>query len=278
MSSSTRSQKALATSVRHQGMWPGRMPYLAVGTGEPLLFIPGLGPHNEPPKGMERRFQAAQIMPFADHRKVWWVNRKPYLDPDVTMADIATQYATAMRARLETPVDVIGVSTGGSVALQLAIDHPDVVKRLVILSAAYRLGEAGAQAQRRVGQLIRAGEPRKAAAEIMSMLATDDGAQPVLGGIGWLMGKAMFGKAGADMLATIDAEDEFNVRDRLHEITAPTLVVGGDKDHFYSAELFRQTADLIPGARLILYPGRGHVPMAGTQLVPDVMRFLDAPG
>ena len=39
-----------------------------------------------------------------------------------------------------THVDVVGTSTGGSIAQQLAADHPETVRRLALLSTACRLG------------------------------------------------------------------------------------------------------------------------------------------
>ena len=41
-------------------------------------------------------------------------------------------------------------------------------------------------------------------------------------------------------------------------ITAPTLVICGDRDLCYSTEMLRQTARGIPDARLLLYPRCGH--------------------
>lgn len=60
------------------------------------------------------------------------------------------------------------------------------------------------------------------------------------------------------MIATIEAEDAFDVGERLGEIRAPTLVVGGGRDRFYPPELFEETAERIPNARLVLYENRGH--------------------
>jgi pimeloyl-ACP methyl ester carboxylesterase len=77
----------------------------------------------------------------------------------------------------------------------------------------------------------------------------------------------------SDLVITIEAEDRHNFKDRLAEITAPTLVVAGDKDPFYSADLFRETAEGIPNARLILYPGMGH-PASGPQFHRDLRAFL----
>ena len=263
------------TSIRHQGFWPGHMPYLSVGMGEPLLFIPGLVSHNEPPTGMERRFHAQLIMPFAENRRVWWVNRRRHLSPNVTMAELAGHYAEALRAKFHAPIDIIGTSTGGSVALQLAMDHPDLVRRLVLVSSAYRLGERGIDSQRRLANLLRARDRRAAGAESMAMLGESPASERMLRGIGWVLGPTMFNKPYSDMLATIDAEEKFDVQDRLHEIKAPTLVVGGSKDAYYSEQLFTETANLIHGARLAIYDGVGHGGIFGPRMLKDVQRFLD---
>jgi TAP-like protein len=79
----------------------------------------------------------------------------------------------------------------------------------------------------------------------------------------------------SDLVNTIEAEDKHHFKDRLPEITAPTLVVAGDKDPFYSETLFRETAEGIPKARLILYQGMGH-PASGKHFRQDVLAFLTA--
>jgi pimeloyl-ACP methyl ester carboxylesterase len=66
----------------------------------------------------------------------------------------------------------------------------------------------------------------------------------------------------SDLVVTVRAEDRHAFKDRLHEIHVPTLVAGGTEDFFYSADLFRETAAGIPGARLALYEGKGR-PGAG---------------
>ena len=72
---------------------------------------------------------------------------------------------------------------------------------------------------------------------------------------------------------TIEAEDEHDFKDRLGEISAPTLVVAGDRDPFYTQTLFRETAEGIPNGRLIFHPGMGH-PASGKQFGRDVLAFL----
>ena len=77
----------------------------------------------------------------------------------------------------------------------------------------------------------------------------------------------------SDLIITIEAEDRHHFKDRLAEITVPTLLIAGDDDPFYSADLFRETAAGIPNAKLILYSGKGHL-VSGAQLEQDVITFL----
>ena len=76
------------------------------------------------------------------------------------------------------------------------------------------------------------------------------------------------------MLIVIDAEDRFDASGQLHRITAPTLIIAGEQDRNYTPELFRETAQRIPGARLRLYPGKGHAPIATLVHKPAVGELL----
>jgi pimeloyl-ACP methyl ester carboxylesterase len=191
------------------------------------------------------------------------------------MADLAQDYADVIRSQFDGPVDILGVSTGGSIALQLAADHPGLVRRLVLVSSAYRLGPRGRAAQRRAAEWLRAGRSRRASAAEMAMLGATTLTQRMLGVVGWVFGTTGLGAGDPDMLATIDAEDGFDLRDRLGQITAPALVVGGERDAFYGPDLFTETAALIPRGQLMLYRRKGHL---GTQLdrrlATDVLAFL----
>lgn len=78
----------------------------------------------------------------------------------------------------------------------------------------------------------------------------------------------------SDLVITVEAEDKHNFKERLGEISAPTLVIAGMDDPFYTESLFRETAGGIPNARLILYPKMRH-PAGGKQFARDVLEFLN---
>ena len=79
-------EQARAARWGHMSQRAEGMASLSLGSGPPLLFLPGLTPSHQPPHGSSRRFQLQQMRLFAEHRAVWWVNRRQGLPPDVSMA------------------------------------------------------------------------------------------------------------------------------------------------------------------------------------------------
>ncbi|GHG52878.1 hypothetical protein GCM10012320_23360 [Sinomonas cellulolyticus] len=253
------------------------MPTFSMGAGPPLVVLPGLTPRHEVPRGPAFLAETRQLGPLARHRTVWWVNRRPGLEPTAGMAEIAADYAACL-PRLGAPVDVLGISTGGTVALQLAADHPTLVRRLVLVASGCRLGPAGKAGQRALLARIEAGDLRGAGAELARLAGVRPAARSLEGLAGWLAGPWMYRGPTADVAAVLRAEDAFDMTDRLAAIGVPTLVIGGDEDTPYGPEVFRETARGLPRGQLIMYYGRGHV---GVSLTPgftkDVLSFLDAP-
>jgi pimeloyl-ACP methyl ester carboxylesterase len=260
-----------------EGQLGNGLPSLTFGEGPPLAVFPGLGMTNENPTGVQRWGELRLLSPLTRHFNIHRIGRRVGLARGVTVADLASDYACAIEDGFGGPVDVLGISTGGSIALQLAADRRDLVRRLVVAGAACRLSEHGRAFQRQTARLSAAGDRRG-----LSRMQAADVAESRLGqrAAGWILGIAgpLFISRGwdpSDMIATIEAEDSFDLRGRLREISAPTLVIGGGRDRFYPRELFQETADGIPNARLVLYENRAH---GGTftdkRFGTDVVAFL----
>jgi pimeloyl-ACP methyl ester carboxylesterase len=98
-------------------------------------------------------------------------------------------------------------------------------------------------------------------------------ARPLFSLVALLAGRFAAPGDPSDLIVTVDAEDRHDFKDRLNEITAPTLVIGGDEDPFYTPVLFHETAAGIPNARFIIYPKMGH-PASGKEFSQDVLEFL----
>jgi pimeloyl-ACP methyl ester carboxylesterase len=263
-------------SVR-EGSLHGGLPYLAVGAGPPLVVLSGLSAEHANPTGLARRFELHTLKPMAGHFTVYAVNRKPGLPAGSTIGDLAGHYADAIARQFPGPVCVWGISTGGSIAQQLAIDHPQLVRRLVLAATACRLSPYGRDVQRRFAELVEQGRPRRAYASLGPALAATPAGGRAFAAMMWLFGGGQRVADPSDMLVTVAAEDAFDASPQLHRIAAPTLLVAGGRDRFYSPELFRETAERIPGARLRLYRDKGHAGvLTHRPAVREIVAFLRA--
>jgi pimeloyl-ACP methyl ester carboxylesterase len=233
-------------------------PYLKVGQGPPLVMVPGLTPEHDVPRGWQRRIALGSAMPLARDFTVYVINRKRGLHPGESMSDIAGHLASAIEYDLGQPVFLQGTSTGGSVALQLAVDRPDLVRRLVVVAAAYRLGPRGRELQAEMARLIRAGEPRQAWASAMTAMLPGPLRVPARS-LSRLAVGPLIPADPTDVLVTLEAEDAFDVEADLPRVTAPVLVIGGGNDRFYTQELFRGTAAGVQNGRAHIFPGWGHL-------------------
>jgi pimeloyl-ACP methyl ester carboxylesterase len=104
------------------------------GRGEPLLLLHG---------GLGSIGMFEPVMPaLADGREVIAVDlhghgRTALGDRAIRLPDIGDDMAEVLRQLGYDQVDVLGYSFGGGVALRLAVQHPERVRRLAIVSAGY---------------------------------------------------------------------------------------------------------------------------------------------
>jgi pimeloyl-ACP methyl ester carboxylesterase len=274
--------RRIAVPNVHEGTLKGSLSYITFGEGPPLVVFPGLFASNANPTGLLLRFEMGWLSPLARAFRVYRINRKVGLVPDTTMADLASHYATAIEDSFEGAIHILGFSTGGSIAQQFAIDRPELVRRLILAGTACRLGPVARDAQRRQARFAVSGQYRRSLAALAPTITGSALGQRLAGAAMWLV--APLGGMGSnwdpsDMIATVEAEDAFDASERLGEIRAPTLVIGGERDPCYSRALFAETTRGIPDARLFIYEGRGH---GGTvtdrRFARDVTAFLVGAG
>jgi len=210
---------------------------------------------------------------LTNYYRIYIVTRRPGLPPGYSLRDMSNDYAVMIKNELGGAADVIGVSTGGGIAQYLAIDHPDLVRRLVLVMTGFRLTEEARELQRRVAELARTGKRRAAYSLLATAIIRKGIARHVFKWFMWLLGTLMIPGDPSDGIVEIEADDRYDLGDQLDTIKADTLVIGGEEDFFYD---IGETAGKIPKARLVLYPNLGHNAMfvRSRQFGEEIKAFL----
>lgn len=250
------------------------LPYACFGNGTRNLFVfDGLDFRHKPPSGIVLRMSTGYLRGLTDDYRIYIVSRRPSLPRGYSLRDMSDDYAVMIKNELGDAVDVIGVSTGGAIAQYFAIDHPDLVRRLVLAMTGFRLTEEGKELQVKVADLARKRERRAASALLSTAIIRRGLAKHVFKWFMWLLGPLYIPTDPSDGIVEIEAEDRHDLSDSLDRIKADTLVIGGEEDFFYPV---RETAGKIPGARLVLYPNLGHNAMfaRGRQFGEEIRAFL----
>ena len=172
---------------------------------------------------------------------------------------------------------LIAHAMGGFVAFEVMRRAPERVAKLALIST-LASADGPAQTARRQGyiDLVESGQFDQVVEERIPILLPEEkrSDEGLLG-----IARAMAADTGAEtflaqqraIMARIDS------RPLLGEIAVPTLLVWGEKDGITSRAHHDEIAEAIPGARLEVVPGAGHLPMveAPEVVVPMLTAFIE---
>ena len=148
----------------------------------------------------------------------------------------------------------VGYSMGGRVALHLALDRPDLVERLVLLGATAGIEDDAERAARRAEDEARAREIETGGVEpfLERWLA-----QPMFAGLADRGARCTDAGVLTASLRRCGTGTQAPLWHRLGRITAPVLVLAGERDAKFAA-LAQRLADALPDATFALVPDAGH--------------------
>jgi len=251
------------------------MYYEIHGTGEPLVVLHGAY--------MTIDAMGELVASLAEARRVIAVElqghgRTADIDRPISYEQMADDVAALLRHLGIGAADVFGYSMGGGVALQVAIRHPEVVRRLVVASASYTSDGAHPELLEMIPTLTPeafAGSPIE---EEYLRLAPNPEDFPTL----------------VAKLKRLDMDHFAWPPEEIGGISSPTLIIVGDSDAIlleHAVEMFRLLGggvmgDLagLPKSQLAVLPGTTHFIPPGSGildradwLLPMIGAFLEAP-
>ena len=201
-----------------------------------------------------------------------------------TIDEMAADAVNFIRALGHEQVDLLGFSLGGGVAQVITLEHPELVRRVILAGTGpaggggiEKINRIAASAYTKAALTLR--DPRhflffnrnpagkRAATDYMARLKerTEDRDKRI-------SPLAMRAQLKAIRAAGLQAPHD------LGRIRQPVLVANGDNDVMVASSLSEDLARRIPSAELVIYPDSGHggVFQYHREFVPAVLEFLEA--
>lgn len=224
----------------------------------PVLLLHGLGSAGadwllqfEPLVAAGYRVLAPDLRGFGESS---WPGR-------TSVGEMAGDVAGFLRDLDAAPAHVVGISMGGTVALELALDHADLVRRLVLVNTFARLRPQGLSGilyfPLRMVLMHTLGMETQARLVVQRIFPRPDQAE-----LREVLYQRIAHTDAAAYRASMWALARFNVEARLGEIQAPTLVVTGAEDTTVPPAAQARLVSGIPDARQVVIPGAGHAVIA----------------
>jgi 3-oxoadipate enol-lactonase len=230
--------------------------YDTYGQGQPIVFL-----HPWTTNGYIWYFQ---VFPFARTNHVIVVDHRGHGRSDKPKSGYSIQeHASDVRAVLDAAkadkAVLVGNSIGGMIAMQFALDHPDRVSGLAIVSSGTGLGESmpkeAAEAFKKdfegtFSALLegtvsaKTKRDRPEIVEVMKAHFTVQSNFP----------RHVFDASMADPNGVFN----WNIKNRLSSIKKPTVIFAGEEDQATNVAANKLLADNIPGAKLSVIKDVGH--------------------
>jgi 3-oxoadipate enol-lactonase len=203
-------------------------------------------------------------------------------DGPYSIADLADDVAGVARELGIEHCSLAGISMGGFIALELALGRPGLVDKLILVVTSAG-GPEHVSTSPAIMRLLMPGDEQvesgAGARRVCAAVAGPGFAERHPDEIDTFVEIARHRPLDRDAyLRQLQACRAHDVADRLAAITAPTLVIHGDADPLVPLANGINLAERIPGARLIVYPGVGHIPEVECADVfnSDVLAFLES--
>lgn len=206
---------------------------------------------------------------FSKEYTVYVMDKKEEVPDGYTIREMAEDAAFVMEQLGLGPADVFGVSQGGMIAQYLAIDHPQLVRKLVLGVTASRKNET---MEKVIDSWVKMAEQGGYGALVMDMFPKMYSAEyirkyrwmfPILSKIGKPKDFSRF-IALAKACLTCDSYPE------LHKITCPVFVIGGKQDQVVTGGASEEIAARLK-CKIYMYDALGH---AAYDEAPDFNRRI----
>jgi 3-oxoadipate enol-lactonase len=232
--------------------------YVERGQGEPLIFLNGLAGDSMSWMGQLKTFSRHFRCIAVDNRDV---GQSTYVNAEYTIRDIAQDLIGLCSHLGLGPAHVVGVSMGGMIAQEMALEAPDRVASLVLVNT-LAAADDWFRGTLELFKLIREQGPDTATffSRILPWWVSheffrDSGRTSWLM---WLLSQNPYAQKLEGFRRQLSAVATHSTIDRLCEIRCPVLILSGVDDHIMPPRFALELKSQIPQAVLQPVPGVGH--------------------
>lgn len=196
------------------------------------------------------------------------------------MADDAATFISSVHTG---SVDILALSMGGMVAQELALRHPNLIHKLILVGTGARGGRGISKVTATtVGSIIKATLMKSDPKEFIFFNRNRTGRVAARAFLARLDSRTIDRDAEVKVSAFLSQLKAISVFGKsqprpLFKIRIPTLVINGDNDIMVPTVLSKELAEAIPGAEIEIYEDSGHGSLFQypERFVARVLEFLE---
>lgn len=231
-----------------------QLDYITFGLGaRPLIMIQGLST-----RGIKGSASALAYMYriFAKDYKVYVFERRPDIHEGITVRELASDIAAAMDALDIKNADVFGVSQGGMIAQYLAIDRPELVRKLVLAVTLSKNNDTVRRVVNDWVEMAENGDFKELVADMAEKMYSEAYVKryrlflPLLS----ILQKPKDVRRFVILAKACLTCNAYEILDR---IKCPVLVIGGQEDKVVTGAASEEIAEKL-GCKLHMYENLGH--------------------
>jgi pimeloyl-ACP methyl ester carboxylesterase len=245
------------------GCYNDKIPFVRIGEGpKSVVIFPSSNellrnPLANPafPRDTYTRF-------FSEEYTIHLLGYDPNFSPGCSPNQIATEFREIIANQIGATT-IMAISYGGFVAIPFAARFPDLVKRLILVSTGHQLESKGqailerwvtlAKQNKQLELMLAVMELYQSPSQVRQMQAYIRGhwedTQQQLNPVSVLINAYSF-----DIAVQMQ-----ELMQSLSQISAPTLIIGGNQDPLFSVETFSEMGKLIPNATVKIMENEGHL-------------------
>lgn len=247
--------------------------YQEAGSGFPLILLHGLNGDSTGWALVMPEF-SKRYRTIAPDARGHGGTGKP--DRPYSIKGFAEDLYEFMKALQIPRAHILGLSMGGAIAQQFALDHSEMIQSLVLVSTFSYIDDQAGRAFDRLKRSLAAGGYPAFFDEVVKLAFTPRYIAANPGPLADLKAKRIAINSPAAIGRATDACLAFDLKNEIARISLPTLVLSGREDVFTPIHLAEQIHQAIPGSEWKIMEGVGHnlYIEKGPQMAQIIMDFL----